>query len=375
MKALLKGLLVAVALSASAFVHAESSWSAQDYDLYPGDFNGDGLTDLLYISKDPNRPSGIVLSDGVGLNTSLQTWGNAYLGIPWTDGTYNIVVGDFDGDGKSDLFLQRKTPGDNYLLLTEDGGVGAISQTIPNDAAGLTWSADQHLIIAGDFNGDGSADLFFQPTDSKGLSAVVLADSNGQFTAKLPDQSWDDGYAGLNWASTEAQVFAGDFDGDGHSDLLVQAYPIAGTGPGTTEPAKFEPNMNGVLLAQSGKQLFAVQALQAWGRDGFGADWSPLDSVVVVSDFNADELSDVYLQGATSTDPSYLLYGHTPGPIFSASTTVKSDASASADTYRLMAGRFTNEKASGLYFQSLSPKQTNFMARVEGGALAVTQPD
>ncbi len=28
---------------------ADTQWSAADYDLYPGDFNGDGLTDMLYI--------------------------------------------------------------------------------------------------------------------------------------------------------------------------------------------------------------------------------------------------------------------------------------------------------------------------------------
>lgn len=373
MKRLMVGVLTTAWLSATALVHAQSDWSAQDYDLYPGDFNGDGYTDLLYISREASRPSGIVLSDGTGLNTSLQSWGNAYLGIPWSDGSYNVIVADINGDGKADVLLQRKTPGDNYLLLTEYGGLRAISQTIPNDAAGLSWSADQHQIIAGDFNGDGKADLYFQPIDAKGLSAVVLADPNGQFTAKAPHQSWKDGYAGLKWAANEAQVYTGDFDGNGRSDLLVQAYPIPGTGPGTTQPAKFEPNMNGVLLARNGKRLFAVEGLQAWGRHGFDAEWSPLDSVVVVADFNADHRSDVYLQAATAGNASYMLHGHAPGPIFASGTVLKSGAPA--DAYRILPGRFTAEKGDGLYFQSLSPKQTNFVAQVHGGALTVTQAD
>jgi hypothetical protein len=177
MNRLTRWMLVVLLVGGAGRAGAATAWSAQDYDLYPGDFNGDGLTDLLYISKDGRHANGIVLSDGSGINSPLQSWGNAYLGIPWSDGTYNIIVADFDGDGKADILLQRKTTGDHYFLLTEDGGVGAITQTIPNDAAGLTWSADQHRIIAGDFNGDGRADLFFQATDPKGLNAIIAADA------------------------------------------------------------------------------------------------------------------------------------------------------------------------------------------------------
>jgi len=370
-----KTLLVLAALSASVMVQAQSAWSSQDYDLYPGDFNGDGLTDMLYIAKDPAHLSGIVLSDGVGLNTPFQTWDNAYLGIPWTGGLYNIIVADFNGDGKADLFLQRTTPGDHYLLLTEDSGVAAISQTVPNDTAGLAWSADQHRLLSADFNGDGKADLFFQPTDSKGLSAVVLADPNGQFTSKEPDQSWNDGYEGFNWATSESAVYAGDFNGDGLGDLLVQALPTWGTGPGTSVPAQFEPNSNGVTLVQASKQIFALEGVQAWSENGFSANWSPLATSILVGDFNADGRSDVLLQGQTAMDASYLLYGSIPGAIFTDATFLAGAALPAADSFRPLVGHFTSERVSGLYFQSIRPDQTNFMAGVTGAQLYVTQAD
>ena len=62
MKGCIRVLAGMIVIGATSLAHAAGSWSTQDYDLYAGDFNGDGLTDLLYISKDSSRPSGIVLS-------------------------------------------------------------------------------------------------------------------------------------------------------------------------------------------------------------------------------------------------------------------------------------------------------------------------
>ena len=235
MKRMLVGILFILAWGA---VHAQqsiNSWSSEDFSFYAGDFNGDGFTDILFIAHSPSMPSGILLSDGTTPTVLGQTWASNYLGIPWSSDAYTVLVGDFNGDGKTDILLQSNGPGDSYLILTDASGhVSAISQTIPEEAIGLAWSADQHRLVVGDFNGDGRADLFFQPTIPGGLSAVVYSDANGQFTSSAPDQSWDDGYLGFNWSLQDANVFAGDFNGDGRADLLIQAEPMdAGTAPGS----------------------------------------------------------------------------------------------------------------------------------------------
>ncbi len=353
-------------LFCAAVVHATTEWSAQDYDLYSGDFNGDGKSDILYIAKNPQLPSGIAISDSTGApNTAWQSWASDYLGVNWSSNAYNVIVADFNGDGKADIFLQSKTPGGScYLLLTSGAGfVVAISQTIVNGAMGLTWSADQHHIIAGDFNGDHRADLFLQATSSSGTDAVVLAGANGLFTSTSPNQTWSDGFLGFKWSAQNANVFAGDFNGDGLADLLIQAKPnfvtIAYDVPFPVPT--YPPNMNGVVLAQAGPTIFTSAGAQAWSRMSNGVDWSPLtDNVIIATD--ASGKSDVILQSKNSGRTSYELIGNSTSTIFpSSATALSSNVSLAADSYRLIAGNYSGSGV-GLYYQALTSSGTNYVA-------------
>src|SRR5688500_15001530 len=107
------GLLVTCAAA-----NAAAQFSEKDYTLYAGDFNGDGKSDLLYIGKTPDKPNGIALADSSGApQLGFQSWPATYLGIPWSTGEYVPAVGDFNGDGKSDIFMQAATAGASYVLL------------------------------------------------------------------------------------------------------------------------------------------------------------------------------------------------------------------------------------------------------------------
>ena len=378
--AVLCGLCVLLALDSThaqqASSSANNSWSNEDYVFYAGDFNGDGYTDILFVARNPGFPSGILLSDGTAPTILSQTWASNYLGIPWSPDAYTVVLGDFNGDGKTDIFLQSNGAGDSYLLITDPTGqVTAISQTMPAQAMGLAWTADQHHLVAGDFGGIGRAGLFFQPTAPGGMSAVVYTDTNGQFTSSTPAQTWGDGYLGFNWSVQEANVFAGDFNGDGRADLLIQAQPLGGAGADPTS-AYYPPNMNGVVLSGAGAQPFTLNGVQAWSRTAFGVDWSPFTNSLIIGDFNGDGRADALLQPITSGGAAYLLFGQAAGPIFSTATgALPTDTPISADVATLVAGNFGGAGQTGLLIQATSRGSANAIAKnigngIHGGAIA-----
>lgn len=360
--------ILMLGLSAASLAQA-TDWSADEYDLYSGDFNGDGKGDILYVAKDPAKISGIAISDGSAPNITWQTWPSNFLGIPWSGNQYNVIVADFNGDGKADILLQKVSAGDHYLLLSDSGGkIVGISQTIANGALGVTWSADQHKLLAGDINNDGKADLFMQATNASGINAVAFTDSYGTFTTS-PTQSWNDGYLGLNWSTQSANVFIGDFNGDHLADLLVQAKPkwvmidYDVTFPVPTYP----PNMNGIAYSQGGAAPYQLSGVQTWSRMNNGVDWSPLTNTLLVGDFDGDGRGDILFQAKYAGTTSYILNGNASGAAFGTATAITSSTvPLSSDSNRLVVGNFDGGAATGLYIQAPTAAGTNYVANSVG---------
>src|SRR5579871_4119898 len=129
-----------------------------------GDFNGDGIIDFaaLYSTQ-----LSILLGNGDG---SFQTPIN--ITIPHGDG---IVVGDFNGDGIADLAIADVSRGVDILLGKGDGNFQA---PVSYPAGTPNVNAYQNIVVA-DFNGDGRADLAT-------FQSVLLGNGDGTFRTPLP---------------------------------------------------------------------------------------------------------------------------------------------------------------------------------------------
>jgi len=237
------------------FRTAPGSPFTENYSVSPvvaADFNGDGIPDFVLVE---GYTKIAYLGNGDG---SFATPIVSYTGEAGT--IASAVVGDFNGDGIPDL-VASVNYGPVYLFLSNGDGTFQPATAISSTTNAVASSS----IAVGDFNGDGNLDLAVPVYG--GISQVVILLGNGDGTFHQPTGSPISGPASLT------RVTAGDFNGDGISDLLLQTNPN-GTGGG------------------------AVSVLLGNGDGTFTAAMATIPNVPccynsALGDFNGDRLTDV----------------------------------------------------------------------------------
>jgi len=215
---------------------------------------------------------------------------------------WSMVAADFNRDGKLDLMAGAEN--ELYLLLGQ--GDGTFQDTIVSQdyftTAGMAY---------GDFNDNGKLDLAFAegPSDNQPPSRVeiLLGKGNGDF--KIGPVFGNFGYT---------LMVAGDFNGDGHLDLIVifsntiievflgnghggfhrQAKYVLSGSVGTTVVADFNHDGNLDLAIDDGKN---ISVLFGHGDGTFQAPVTitpvfagcAFGPALLVNDFNSDGNSDL----------------------------------------------------------------------------------
>ncbi|MEP7208124.1 MAG: FG-GAP-like repeat-containing protein [Casimicrobiaceae bacterium] len=271
---------------------------------YGPDYNRNGRADVFW--RNANDGSNVQwFMDGPNLA------GFAFQDtVPQGAGWSIVAQADFDGDGKTDLLWRNSVTGQN-LIWFMDGGVRLSAQSPPSVGAGQGW------IVAGvgDFDCDGKADIFwrntssglntiwfmngatrssftFVPTVPTSYTVVGVADINGDCKA---DVFWREAASGTNasWLMDGATVSlltfyvtvppaAGwtpvglaDFNGDGKADLLWR-------NANGTNLIWF---LNGATLVGSASPPFLAPG-QGWEISSIG-------------DFDGDGIADLFWRNST----------------------------------------------------------------------------
>jgi Calx-beta domain/FG-GAP-like repeat/Domain of unknown function (DUF4214)/FG-GAP repeat len=168
------------------------------------DLNGDSKLDAIVGNQiDPNSPGGnvaVLLGDGAGNFSPAVT--TVLTGSP-----LSLAMGDFNGDGKSDL----ATPNSNNVSLLFGDGAGNFSAptNINTPAVGSL------SVNTSDFNGDGKLDLAVSNT-RPGSVLMLLGDGAGGFNAVT-----NFGGGGPLIPGDNAPIVIGDFNGDANPDVAV----------------------------------------------------------------------------------------------------------------------------------------------------------
>lgn len=323
------------------------------------DLNGDGYTDLVYISVVYNMPTqirmitfgsgetytdvpiaglpsptlGFVVADfnqdhipdifAVDGNSIGFGLGQVYVGLG--NGTFRatgktivasdgylasvpFVVGDFNHDGHIDVATRTQLSGpDQILFLWGDGTGGFTSQAIVSDHS--------FTLQVGDVNGDGIPDIFAGGDSAYMYPSVVL----GQNGRALPS-------AQVLFPNSSGFLSAGDVFGDGFNDLLVGG--VYTGGPFNIPGTMYHYHADGTFAAQGAAPTyptvmvdlnsdgipdmvgFTGTEMLIWEGDGTGVYQAPINQMSLPSGFAQYYFRDIDKDGHMDIIlPGVILYG------------------------------------------------------------------
>ena len=179
--------------------------SSNPLSVAVGNFNGDSDPDLVTANEGSNTPPPAgwisILLGGAGGSFAAPISFNA------GEKPQEVAVGDFNGDGDSDLAVANASPSLTFGTVSVLLGTAGVSFSAPTN---YTVGNSPRAVAIGDFNGDSDPDLVVasQGTDKV---TVLLGGAGGTFTVQ-PD---------LSACGTPNSLAVADFNGDSDPDIAA----------------------------------------------------------------------------------------------------------------------------------------------------------
>ena len=295
----------------STGLNNSSDWSIQSnqadanlgYSVFTaGDVNNDGYSDVIVGAPffdngetDEGR-IGVYHGSSTGLSSSIN-WSKEGGQSDAQLGYSTSTAGDVNGDGYSDIIVSAPNYDDGnndegrvYIYFGSSAGISSIDEwTVDGEIANLQYGLS--VATAGDFNGDGFSDIIIGAPeyDNSFVNAGKIDVYAGSLTNPNLLFSWEGEEIEANLGKSVST--AGDVNGDGFADIIV----------GLTENTVGRANM---YYGGSGD----------YNTD---PDWTVLENlypdnfgycVATAGDVNGDGYSDIII-GANAAYNSFLLEG------------------------------------------------------------------
>jgi hypothetical protein len=276
-----------------------------------GDFNGDGKSDMAVANYTSNTVSVFLNTTAPGATTPTFS-----AKTDFTTGTYpnSVSIGDFNGDGKNDMAVANhysKTV--SVFLNTTPPGAATPSFSAKTDftTGGMTFS-----VSIGDFNGDGKNDMAVTNSGSDTVSVFLNTTAPGAATPSFSART------DFTTGSYPFSVSIGDFNGDGKIDIAVanEGARTVSVFLNTTAPGATAPSFSDKTDFATGTRPYSVS----------------------IGDFNGDGKIDMAVANEGSASVSVLLNTTAPGattPSFSD----KADFTTGTQPYSVAIGDFNGD--------------------------------
>jgi hypothetical protein len=181
------------------------------------DVNGDGVQDLI-VGTGPGTATLIRVLDGKDRHELFST---TPFGA-FTGGVF-VAAGDIDGDGKAEVVVTPDEGGGPRVLVLHGGDFGVVADFFGIDDANFRGGA---RAAVGDVDQDGTGDLIVSAGFGGGPRVAVF--DGASVAAGSPTRLFNDFFAFEDTLRNGTFVAAGDFDGDGFADLVTGAGPGGG---------------------------------------------------------------------------------------------------------------------------------------------------
>lgn len=269
-----------------------------------GDTDNDGLADLIVA-----HPTGTLLvrraqpSGGFAAPLTLQAAGDAVA----------IGRGDFNADGRLDIVALNKSTSNVSMFLAQRDGFPSTPQN------NYTVGAGGIALAVGDWDGNGRSDLAVarQGTGSSGAIDILLSDADG---------SLKDTGGSIPLSSNPVAIDWGDFDKDGHLDLVVVS-PFGACSLTTSQTCNVDTECpNGEVCHQKSKVTVSLGNGNGTFQSGIDISIAGAGNdarTLAVADFDGDGFDDIAVLLATRDNEVVVLYG-SGGVNFTAGTPLKS---------------------------------------------------
>lgn len=177
-----------------------------------GDVNGDQISDLIFVTRLPSRAG---LAVNVFLGSASGTWTSRSFQNTWTDVfEFPTLVGDVNGDGRADLIFPIEET--NQQTLTVKSLISTSTGSFTEASQPIGWGLGVHPAMLGDINGDLKSDLLFAFEASGGGMEIRSLMSNG-------DGTWTSRTQNVGWGARELYypTLVADINGDKMADLVL----------------------------------------------------------------------------------------------------------------------------------------------------------